>query len=61
MASCHNGDMETEQTMEERIAARVVELQVKRRLSKAERDELAQLTYTGPAPRVLPRTDEWPF
>ena len=53
--------METEQTMEERIAARVAELQSKRRLTKAELAELAQLLYAGPAPRVLPRTYEVPF
>lgn len=45
----------------ERIAARITELQAKKRLTKAERQELEQLTYTGPAPRVLPRTEEWPF
>lgn len=45
----------------ERIAERIAELQAKPRLTRAERQELEQLTYAGPAARVVARSDEAPF
>jgi hypothetical protein len=50
-----------EPNLDERVAARIVELEGKPRLTKAEREELEILTYDGPVPRVLPRSDEAPF
>ena len=42
-------------------AARVAELQAKKRLTRAEREELEILTYSGPAARRVPFSDEVPF
>lgn len=51
----------TEPTLAERIAIRVAELNAKARLTNRERDELDNLTYAGPVPRVVPFSDEAPF
>ncbi len=53
--------MSEEMSIDERVAERIAELKAKVRLTKAEREELALLTYDGPIPRVLPRSDEAPF
>lgn len=47
--------------MAERIAARIAELSGKPRLTRAEREELAILTYDGPRARRIARSDEVPF
>lgn len=47
--------------MQRRRAERVAELQAKCRLTDAEREELAILSYTGPAARRVAASDEVPF
>lgn len=53
--------MQNDVTLEERIATRVAELNAKARLTRREREELDNLTYSGPVPRVVPFSDESPF
>lgn len=43
------------------VKGRIAELEAKRRLSKAEREELEILTYDGPKPRIVPRSNEVPY
>jgi hypothetical protein len=49
------------ESIDDRIAQRVAELNAKRRLNKAERRELELLIYSGPVPRRIPPSDEVPF
>lgn len=50
-----------DQDLDDRVGARIAELRTKARLTKAELQELDILTYPGPVPRVIPRSDEVPY
>jgi hypothetical protein len=56
----HLGEAD-EDEMDQRIRVRVAQLQAKKRLTKAEAEELAILTYDGPTPRRVAPSIEDPF